>query len=144
MKLTVTVEVIGLEDLSARRHAALPEEMKLTISKMPFSEKGNKSLLFVESFLPRIIDNKAVSRYFPMLVPRTFQDALGLIKENPDLYLERAGGLKVYWVAEHHKFLDNGGVTWIPSPAVILSDKEEWYVNSKVEPNQTETKIPKL
>jgi len=131
MKLTVTVEVIRLEDLPARRHAALPEETKLAISKMPFSEKGNRSLLFVESFLPRIIDNKAVSRYFPMLVPRTFQDALGLIKENPNLYLGRAGGLKVYWLAERQEFLNGDGVAWIPSPAVILSDKEEWYVHSK-------------
>jgi len=143
MKLTVTVNLIRVDTLRPSDIRALPREMQDTLSKMPQAEGLNKSILFMDSFPPKLIDNKAVSRYFPMLVERTFQGAVALLQHCDNLTMSR-GPLKIYWNKGLLSFVDQDGDVWCPSPADVLSDKEEWYVNSKVEPNQTQAELPPL
>ena len=141
MKLQITIEIVSAKDIS-NSFRNIPREMMATLGSMPDTEKDTKSVIFVESFPPRLIDNKAIHRYFPMLVARTFRDALALLRDCDNLYMARGAGLKVSWSKLNNTFLDKNGSDWVPSPEVILSDKEEWYVYSEVKSDQKEAKFP--
>lgn len=143
MILKITVNVIALNDLTSEVRNRLPKDTLKAITNMPATEKASRSLLFIDTFPPRIIDTKTVNRYFPMLVPRTFQEALVLLRDCDNLYMCR-GGLTISWSKLNYAFLDNSGNTWTPGPDVILSNKEEWYVYSKNQSDQTQTEFPPL
>lgn len=143
MKLQITVKVIALTDLRSEDFSRLPKDTLSAINRMPATEKANRSLLSIDTFPPRIIDTKTVNRYFPMLVPRTFQEALALLRDCDNLYMCR-GGLQISWSKLNYAFLDNAGNTWTPGPDVILSNKEEWYVYSKNQSDQAEAGFPDL
>lgn len=140
MKQTVTVEVIKLEDLRPSEISRLPKEMNVALQKMPAAEYNFKSILFVDSFPPRIIDTRSVHRYFPMLMPRTFTEAVALLRDCDNLSMSR-GSLRVQWHKELKSFIDQDGDMWCPGPDDVLSNQQEWYVNSKAEPDQTQAEF---
>lgn len=142
MKLQITVEIIALNEIGTYRMRKLPQELCDTVAKMPPTERETKSILFVDTFPPRLIDNKAVHRYFPMLVGRTFQEALTLLRDCDKLYMARGAGLKITWSERNHAFLDNNGNDWVAGPDVILSQEKEWYVYSEDKSDQTQAELP--
>lgn len=143
MKINLTVKILRVDSLSPSDLRALPRDLQDTLSKMPQSEGLKKSILFVESFAPKLIDNKAVKSYFPMLVERTFHEALALLSHCDNLTMSR-GPLSVYWNKGLLTFIDQDGEVWCPSPADLLSNQEEWYVNSKTESNQKKAEFPDI
>ena len=143
MKLNVTVNLVRVDTLRPSDIRALPREMQDTLSKMPQAEGLKKSILFVDSFPPKLIDNNAVPRYFPMLIERTFQGAVALLQHCDNLIMTR-GPLTIFWHKGINSFVDQDGDVWCPSPADVLSDKEEWYVNSKNQPDQESPKFPHI
>lgn len=140
MKLNVTIEVIKLEDLRQSDASRLPKELQTSLRKMPPAECCNKSILFIDNFPPKIIDSKIVHRYFPMLSPYTFQEALALLRDCGNLIMKR-GPNCVRWSG--HEFLDRGK-TWSPSPHDILSQQKEWYVHSEIKSDPPQTEFPSL
>ena len=140
MKLTVTVEIIGLDTLRPSDVRELPRSLQETLQKMPAVEHITKSILIVDGFPPKLIDNKAISRYFPMTVERSFGEAVALLRDCDTLIMKR-GSNHVRWTG--HEFLDRGK-TWSPTPHDILSQKKEWYVYSKDQPDQEEAKFPQI
>ena len=143
MKLTITVEIVGLDTLRPSDIRNLPKDLQMTLQKMPQAEHLSKSIIQVEHFPPRLIDNKAVYRYFPMLVGRPFREAIALLRDCDNLYMVN-GDLRVSWSKINNVFLDGAGRDWVPSPDIILSDKEDWYVHSEVKSDSPQTELPPL
>lgn len=144
MKLMLTVEIRPITDLTSHGELSkLPKDIQLAITKMPATERNTRSLLWVEGFPPRIIDSKTVSRYFPMTVARTFQDALQLLRSSGTLRMSD-GSVRIYWSEKNKAFLDQNGADWVPTPDQILSTKEVWYVDSKNQPDPEEAELPRL
>lgn len=141
MKLTLTVEIIQLKDWDARRTHKLPEEVQRDIRAMDVSTQVTKSLLWIDGFPARIIDNRAVRTYFPMLTAKSFHDALKLIQNSPDLMM-RKGHNHVYWTGR--AFMDREDKPWSPTPEIILSEEKVWYVYSKTQQNPQEAEFPGL
>lgn len=139
MKVNVTVKILRVDQLHTFELNDLSYETQQTLRKMPEGERMTKSLLFIDSFPCRIVDNKAISRYFPMFIPRTLQDAVALIRDCDSLVMQR-DAVHVRWTG--YEFLTRDGKTWSPKPDDILSNKEEWYVYSETEQGQAETKLP--
>lgn len=141
MKQQITVEILPATRVLAV--SRLPSELRETIVKMPPAERETKSVLWIDGFPPKLMDNKAISRYFPMFVGRTFQDAIALLRDCDNLYMIK-GDLRVTWSKVNGVFLDGRGNDWSPSPDVILSDKEEWYVYSEVKSDSSKAEFPSL
>ena len=140
MKLRITVEVIDLQDhVPPSIFNRLPKDQQASLHKMPPSEYANKSILIVEPFPPKLIDNRAVKSYFPMLQARTFQEALQLIREDSSIWMRR-GNLAVAWTTVN--FITQEGRVWAPTPEDILSQEAVWYVGSKDQSYKTETELP--
>lgn len=144
MKLNVTVEVLSATAVLGLPGSRLPRDTRSTIEKMPQAERETKFVLWVDNFPPRIIDCKAVSRYFPMLVERTFQEAIALLRDCDNVYMAGPGGLQVSWSKIQQTFLDGNGNDWVPSPALILSEEKRWYVYSKVKSDSSQTEFPNV
>lgn len=140
MKLNVTVEIKELSNMRPSDIRQLPREVQDKLAKMPSAEHESKAILFVDSFPAKIIDTRSVHRYFPMLVARTFSEAVALLRDCDSLLMKR-GPHCVRWTG--HEFLDRGK-TWSPTPNDILSDKKEWYVYSKDQSDQTQAELPQL
>ena len=140
MKLTVTVEILPVDTLRASEICRFPKDLQETLKKLPKMEGPHKSILIIDGFPPKLIDNKAISRYFPMTVERTFGEAVALLRDCDNLVMKR-GPNHVRWTG--HEFLDRGK-TWSPNPHDILSQKKEWYVYSKDQPDQTQTEFPAI
>lgn len=138
MKLNVTVEIIGLDTIRPSDIRNLPKDLQMSLQKMPQVEHASKSILIVDAFPPKIIDNKAISRYFPMTVERSFGEAVALLRDCDNLVMKR-GSTHVRWTG--HEFLDRGK-TWSPTPHDILSQKKEWYVYSEVKSDSPQTELP--
>lgn len=143
MKLQITVEIIPLDTLRPSDHRRYPN-IQETLKKMPAAEHASKSILIVDGFPPRLIDNKGIHRYFPMYVARTFAEAVALLRDCDNLFMVRGAGLKVTWSRDDHRFKDNNGNDWVAGPNDILSDKKEWYVYSKNQPHQAEAEFPQI
>ena len=140
MKLNVTVEIVGLDTLRQSDIRNLPKDLQQTLQKMPQVEHASKSILTIDGFPPKLIDNKAISRYFPMAVERTFGEAVALLRDCDNLVMKR-GPNHVQWTG--HEFLDRGK-TWSPTLHDILSQRKEWYVYSKDQPNQESSEFPNV
>ncbi len=143
MKINLTVNILRVESLRPSDFRTLPQDLQNTLSKMPQTEGLNKSILFVDSFPPKLIDNKAVKNYFPMLVERTFHEALALLSHCDNLTMSR-GPLSIYWHKGLLTFIDQDGEVWCPSPEDLLSNQPEWYVNSQTESNQKKAEFPDI
>jgi hypothetical protein len=141
MKLNVTVEIHRLDTLRPSDIRKLPRNMQETLQKIPQADQLNKSILYVDKFPPRLIDNKAVYRYFPMLVARSFREAIALLRDCDNLYMVK-GGLRVSWSKINNVFLDGAGRDWSPTPDMILSDNEDWYVYSEVKSDPPQAEFP--
>ena len=61
MKLNVTVEIVGLDTLRPSDIRNLPKDLQQTLQKMPQVEHASKSILTIDGFPPKLIDNKAIS-----------------------------------------------------------------------------------
>lgn len=140
MKLNVTVEITPLDSLRPSDIRKFHKDLQETLQRMPAVEHTSKSILTIDGFPPKLIDNKAISRYFPMTVERTFGEAVALLRDCDNLVMKR-GANHVQWTG--HEFLDKGK-TWSPTPHDILSQKKEWYVYSKDQPDQTQTEFPEI
>lgn len=140
MKLNVTVEILELHTLRPSEFRNLPPDLQRTLQKMPQAEYVSKSVMTVNGFPPKLIDNKAIARYFPMTVARTFGEAVALLRDCGNLVMKR-GPNHVRWSG--HEFLDRGK-SWSPTPHDILSQQKEWYVYSKDQSGQAETELPNL
>lgn len=143
MKLNVTVEITGLDTLRPSDIRNLPKDLQQTLQKMPQAEHFNKSIMRIDGFPPKLIDNKAISRYFPMVVPRTFQEALVLLRDCDNLYMARSN-LRIHWSRNSKVFLLENGDYWTPGIDVILSEEKEWYVYSKDQPDQESPEFPNV
>lgn len=142
MKQTVTVELIKLEDLKPSDLRKLPKKMQESLQAMPAAEHNIKSILFVDDFPPRIIDSRSVHRYFPMLMPRTFTEAVALLRDCDNLFMSR-GSLRVQWHKELKSFIGQDGEMWCPGPDDVLSNQQEWYVNSNAQPDPKKAEMLK-
>lgn len=127
MRITLAVDIIPVTKLNNTGHWKLPKELEDSIRKMSVAIRESKSILYVEGYEPRIVDNRAVSVYYPMAVERTFTEALALIHQNANLVMTRAS-VTVSYVS--NKYWVDGNV-WSPSPRDILSQEKEWYVHQK-------------
>lgn len=143
MKLNVTVNISRIDTLRPSDIRNLPKDLQQTLQKIPQAEYISKSILWIDHFPPRLIDNKAVYRYFPMLVGRPFREAIALLRDCDNLYMVN-GNLRVSWSKINNTFLDSNGNDWVPSPDVILSDEEDWYVHSEIKSDPPKTEFPPL
>lgn len=142
MKQLITVEIIPLDTLRPSDYRRYPTVQE-AIQKMPAAEHTSKSILIVDAFPARLIDNKAISRYFPMYVGRTFAEAVALLQDCDNLFMAR-GGLNVTWSKADYRFKDNNGNDWTAGPDVILSNDKVWYVYSKNQSHQAEAEFASL
>lgn len=135
MKVTLTAEVIHLTDFPTRRYNELPVDVSKALEKMPAQEKKSRSLLFIEGYEPRIIDDTTVRRYYPMALPMTFAEGVALLAKSDKLVMTRHGTT----VSFNGQYYLSDGKSWVPSPRDIISQEKNWYVHPKDQPNQEKT-----
>jgi len=135
MKVTLTAEVIHLTDFPTRQYGDLPDDVRQALNKMPASEKKSRSLLFIDGYDPRIIDDTTVRRYYPMALPMTFAESVALLAKSDKLVMTRHG-ITISFTGQEYL---SGGKPWVPFPRDIVSQEKNWYVHPKDQPNQEKT-----
>lgn len=135
MKVKLTVEIISIKQALANR--IIPKDLKTIIDCMPATERDAKSIIHIEGYEPRLIDNKGIARYYPMAVARTFAEALELISKSDTLVMIRRDLSVVY---RARQYLANGNI-WSPTPNDILSKEAEWYVHPQNQSYQEKTEL---
>lgn len=140
MKVTLTAEVIHITEFPTRRYSELPEDVREALNRMPAQEKKTRSLLFIEGYDPRIIDDSTVRRYYPMALPMTFADGIALLAKSDKLVMTRHG-TSVSFTGQVYL---SAGKPWVPSPNDIISQEKNWYVHPKNQPNQEKAEFPDI
>lgn len=119
---------------------ATPKKVQEAIEKMLVNGSTDIYLVHVEGLKdPQVTNRAGVIRWFPLIVPHSFRDAVKLL-ENPELVMRRYGDEKGIELVEGKLVQD--GQYFTASTQMMFSEAEVWYVSNKgAEPDHIPTNL---